>query len=139
MLWVLIYTVQLSVCSYNVTSTFQSEFTIYSCLNVKKVLSWYRRNIWSLSDCNRTWSHKNLFRKQTLNHLATLAKLLSCVVNNYLYGAFDWMFLSCHVRISEWIHILYLPECRGTSCSDKARYLKFKWLQRDSNPQPLTL
>ena len=35
------------------------------------------------------------------------AKLwLSCVVSTYLYGAFDCMFLSCHVRVSEWIHTL---------------------------------
>ena len=38
------------------------------------------------------------------------------------------MFLSCHVRVSEWIHMLYLPECQGTPCSKQARYLKFKWL-----------
>ena len=37
------------------------------------------------------------------------------------------MFLSCHVRVSEWICTLYLPECQGTPCSKQARYLKFKW------------
>ena len=31
-----------------------------------------------------------------------------------------------------------LPECQGTPCSKQAPYLKFKWQQRDSNPQPLT-
>ena len=36
--------------------------------------------------------------------LAKLAKWLSCVVTTYLYGAFDCMFLSCHVRVSEWIY-----------------------------------
>ena len=30
----------------------------------------------------------------------------SCVLSTYLYGAFDRMFLSCHVRGSEWIHTL---------------------------------
>ena len=30
-----------------------------------------------------------------------------------------------------------LPECQGTPCSKLAPYLKFKWQQRDSNPQPL--
>ena len=44
------------------------------------------------------------------------------------------MHLSCYVRISEWIHILYLPECQGTPCLKQTRYLKFKWLQLDSNP-----
>ena len=30
------------------------------------------------------------------------------------------------------------PECQGTPCSKQARYLKIKWLQRDSNPQPFS-
>ena len=33
----------------------------------------------------------------------------------------DCMFLSCHVRVSEWIHTLSLPECQGTPCSKQAR------------------
>ena len=28
-----------------------------------------------------------------------------------------------------------VPECQGTPCSKQAPYLKFKWQQRDSNPQ----
>ena len=31
-----------------------------------------------------------------------------------------------------------LPEFQGTPCSKQAPYLKFKWQQRDSNPQPLS-
>ena len=31
-----------------------------------------------------------------------------------------------------------LPECQKTSCSKQKPYLKFKWQQRDSNPQPLS-
>ena len=31
-----------------------------------------------------------------------------------------------------------LPECQGTPCSKQAPYLKFKWQQRDSNPQSLS-
>ena len=42
------------------------------------------------SDCNETRTHNHLVCKRTLNHLAQLAKLLSCVVSTYLYGAFDW-------------------------------------------------
>ena len=33
---------------------------------------------------------------------------------------------------------LWLPECQGTPCSKQARNLKFKWLQLDSNPLPLS-
>ena len=36
-------------------------------------------------------------------------------------GAFDCMFLSCHVRVWEWMHTLQLPECQGTPCSKQAR------------------
>ena len=56
----------------------------------------------SVCDYNGTRTHNHLFRKRTLNHLAKLAKWLSCVVCTYLYGVFDFMFLSCEVRISEW-------------------------------------
>ena len=72
---------------------------------------------------NGTQTHNHLVRKRTLNHLAQLAKWLSCVMSIYLYGAFDCMFLSLHVCISEWIYTLYLPECQGTSSSKQAWYL----------------
>ena len=48
------------------------------------------------------------------------------------------MFLSCHVRVWEWIHTLYLPEYQGTPCSKQTRNLKFKWLQLDSNAEPFS-
>ena len=35
-----------TVRSYHVTYTFQSESTLYSCLNVKELLAWKRRDIW---------------------------------------------------------------------------------------------
>ena len=126
------------VCFSHVTYEFESESTLYSCLNVKEVLTRSRRHIWRLSDCNGTRTNNHLVRKRILNHLAKLAKWLSSVVSTYLYGAFDCMFLSCHVRIWDWIHTLQLPECQGTPCSKQASYLKIKWLQRDSNPQPLS-
>ena len=106
MLWVLICTVHLTVCSYHVTYAFQREFTFYSCLNVKELLVQCRREIWSLSDYNYTRNHNHLVYKRTLNHLAKLAEWLSCVVSTYLYSAFDYLFLSCHVQVSEWIHTL---------------------------------
>ena len=59
----------LTVCSYHVTYAFPSESTLYSCLNVKEFLAQNRREIWSLSDCNGTRTHKHLVRNRTLNHL----------------------------------------------------------------------
>ena len=42
------------------------------------------KKIWSLSDSNGIRTHKHLVRKRTFNHLAKLAKWLSCVVSTYL-------------------------------------------------------
>ena len=39
-----------------------------------------------ISDCNWTRTHSQLVYKQTLSHLAQLAKWLSCVVSTYLYS-----------------------------------------------------
>ena len=50
----------LSVYSYHVTYAFQSESTLYNCLNIEELVTWSRSKIWSLSDCNWT---------QTQNHL----------------------------------------------------------------------
>ena len=57
-LWVFIYTVHFTVCSYHATYAFQSESTLYSYLNVKELLARNQRDIWSLSDCNGTRMHR---------------------------------------------------------------------------------
>ena len=120
--------VHLTVCSYHVTYAFQSESTLYSCLSVKELLARNRREIWSLSDCNGTRTHNHLIRKRTLNHLVKLAKWLSCVVSTYLYGAFDCMFLSCHVCVSEWIHTLYSQMHRTDKYSQHSSIIWPIWL-----------
>ena len=99
---------RLSDCNWtcHVTYAFQSESTLYSFPNVRKLLARSRRKIWSLSDCNLNRNQNHLLSKWTLNHLAKLAKWLSCVVSTYLYGAFDCIFFPYHVRVSEWIHFL---------------------------------
>ena len=43
-----------------------------------------------------------------------------------IHPAYDYMFLSCHVRVSEWILILQLPECQGTPCSKQANIKSWK-------------
>ena len=104
--WVLICTVYFTVCSCHVTSVFQSESTLYSCMNVKEFLARSRLEIWRWSDCYWSQTQKHLALKQTLNHLAKLARWSNCVLRTCLYNAFDWMFLSCHLRVSEWINTL---------------------------------
>ena len=49
----------MNVCSCHVTYTFQSESTLYICLNVRELL-----------DCNWTRTQNHLVRKRALNHLA---------------------------------------------------------------------
>ena len=46
-----------TVCSYHVTYAFQSESTLYSCLNVKELLARNRHKIWSLSGFESRCSH----------------------------------------------------------------------------------
>ena len=128
----------MTLCYYYVTYAFQSESTLYICLNDKELLARNRRDIWSLGDWNWTPTHNHWVRKRTLNHLVKLTKWLSWVVRTDLYDEFDCMFLSCHVRISEWIETLYFPEFQGTPWWKQARYLKFKSLERDPNPQALS-
>ena len=55
--------------SCHVTNAFQSQSTLYSCLNVKERLTRSRREIWSLSDYNWNRTRNHLVRKQKLNHL----------------------------------------------------------------------
>ena len=64
MLRVLICTVHLTVCSYYVTYAFQSESTLYCCLNVKELLARSSCKIWSLSECNWTRTQNHLFHKR---------------------------------------------------------------------------
>ena len=113
-----------NVCSYHVTYMLQSESTLYTCLDVKDLVAKSSRYIWSLSDCKGTRTKNRLVHKRTLNRLTKLAQWLSCVVSTYLYGAFDCVFLPCHVRVSEWIHTLEIPECQETACSKQAQYLR---------------
>ena len=51
-----------------------------------------RREIWMWSDCNWTRTQNHLVLKWTLNHLAKLAKWLSCVLSTYLYGC-TWLYV----------------------------------------------
>ena len=78
---------------------FQSESTLYSCLNVTELLARSRRKIWRWSDCNSDRTQNHLVLKRTLKHLAKLTKWLSCVLSTYLYGAFDCMLLSYNVHV----------------------------------------
>ena len=55
--------------TYHATYAFQSESTLYTCLNVRKLLARNRRNIRSLNDCNEIQTNNHFICKWTLNHL----------------------------------------------------------------------
>ena len=78
-LWVLICTVHLTLCSCHVTYAFQSEFTLYSCLNVKELLARSGRGILSLSDCNWIRTHNHLVHKRILNHLVVASRPVAVI------------------------------------------------------------
>ena len=82
--------------------------------NSMEFLARNSRDIWSLSNWNGTRIYNHLIRERTLNHLAKLGKWLNRVVSFYRYGASECMFLSCHVRVSEGIHTLWLPKYQRT-------------------------
>ena len=59
-----------------------------------------RRHIWSLSHSNNIRTHNHLVRKQTINHLAHLAKGLSCCECEYLYVRCIWLYVIIMSRTS---------------------------------------
>ena len=60
-----------------------------------------------LGESNGIRPHNHLDCKRTLNHLVRLDKWLGCFVSPDLYGAFECMLLSSHVRVSELIYFRY--------------------------------
>ena len=50
-------------------------------------------------DNNAIPTHNHLVCKRAGNHLVKMTKWLSCVVITYLYGVFECMLLSYHVRV----------------------------------------
>ena len=97
MFWVLICSVHLTVCSCHVSYSF-SEL-IHTLELPQELLARSSCKIWRWNDCNWTRTQNHLVLKRALNHLDKRTKWLSVVLSTYLYGAFDCMFSSCHVRI----------------------------------------
>ena len=139
MFWVLICTVHLTVCSCHVTYAFQSKSTFYSFLNVKELFALSRCENWRWSDCNWTRTQDHLVLKRTINHLAKLAKWLSCLLSIYLYGAFDCMFLSCQEHtVVNWCNWFWWIDtsllCNKRSSNDLLHKKQFSGLYIGSYP-----
>ena len=67
----------LTLYSYHLMWLFNSESTLYFCLNVKDILAQKKkRDIWNLSERNGTRTQNQLFHQETLNHYAKVTKSL---------------------------------------------------------------
>ena len=130
--------VNMTARHHHVAYEFQSESTLYSCLNVKELLAWNRPHIWNLSDSKGIQTHKHLVRIQILNNLAKLAKWWSCC--EYLSVRCIWLYVSImsHTSFRMNLHSIVAWMSKAP-CSKQVPYLTFKWQQQDSNPQPLSL
>ena len=89
---------------------FQSESTLYSCLNVKKLLAQSRHKIWSLSDCNWAQTHKPLSLQTNTQPFSQISLFLN-----------DWAMLrvlTCTVHLTVCCyHVTYTFQSESTPYS----------------------
>ena len=78
-IYIIFYQYSLPVCSCHVTFAFQSESTLYNCLNVKELLARSRHKIWRLSDCNWARTQNHLVHKWTLFWVRVQLQSLSII------------------------------------------------------------
>ena len=114
----------LTVCSCHVTYAFQSESTLYSCLNVKELLARSRREIWRLND--ECISHisalctRNLHAAQVGKHSTSSKNILLIALTMKLFSLFafikffilflfyfiffeNWWYLDIFFLIQKWL------------------------------------
>ena len=75
-----------TVCHYHVTYEFQSEFTLYSCLNNKELLAQNRNHIWTLSDSNSVRTHNHLVCKWTIECRFILKLVRDMIIAQVILG-----------------------------------------------------
>ena len=97
----------LTVCYYHVRHAFQTESTLYSCLNVKELLAQNRCDIWCLSDSNGIRTQNHLVCKRTLNHLTKSAKCIAVL----------WVLISTVNLTVCYYHVIYLFQSESTFSS----------------------
>ena len=106
----------------------------FVALQLIQVSLHFKTSCWN--DCNWARTQNHLVLKRTINHLAKLAKWLSCLLSIYLYGAFDCMFLSCQehtiVNWFWWIDTSLL--CNKRSSNDLLHKKQFLGLYIGSYP-----
>ena len=94
-----------------------------ACLNVKELLALSRLHIWSLGDSNKIQNHNYLVCKRKRNHLAKLAKCLTCVVGTSVQCIWvcyyhvthkfqsEFTLYSVPVWLNGWVFIYELSGC----------------------------
>ena len=82
----------LTVFYYHVMYAFQSESTVYSCLNVKELLSRNRHDIWRLDDSNGIRTHHQLVRKRTLNHIPKWVKWHAWIIRPICLNGWEFVY-----------------------------------------------
>ena len=107
----MLISIYLTVCSYHITYAFQSEATLYSCLNVKELLARSRRDIWSFSDCNWTAT----VYKRILNHLAELAKLASWAKWLSVRLWIKWLWMRAQLQSMFILNVLFEERIRDSN------------------------
>ena len=121
----------LTVCYYHVSYAFQTESTLYSCLNIKELFAPDRRTIWSVSDSSGTrtlelpqltaimWSYLMwydskraidgqlfCFKKNSKTRLYGTFLLL--YIEKPWYTSFAWSFESCSLSVNAQSFLYYI-------------------------------
>ena len=105
-----------------ISYVFQSESTLSSRLNVKKLLAWNKCNILSLSVCHRIRTHNHYFCERTLKYLAklvvaTLEKWFSIFLGTMqLWARILLLYFSLHI-LTQWVFLMYLVFTVVTICN----------------------
>ena len=74
-------------------------------------------------------THNHLVCKETLNHLAKLARWLSCVLSTYLYNAFDYIIIMSCTRFRENLHSIVCLKIKKLLAQSRCHI----WSRSDSN------
>ena len=112
---VVISTVHFNVCPYHVTHAFHSEYTLYSCLNVKDLFAWNRHDIWRLSGCNGIRTHNHLILKRTQPFTQTGLMIELCCEQFFAQVIWLYVFIMSPTRLRVYPHSMIVWMSRNSS------------------------
>ena len=119
----------------------QSKSTLYNCLNVKELHGRSRCEIWSLSDCNWTQTHKHLVllslervEREEITHMWRTWG----TPQNFLLAFIDELWKTRKIRILKKLKIIAGDIIILHMCNKNHNHMRYQWLQLDSNSEPLS-